>query len=372
MKQEFNQAIEHIHLSPQGEARILKALEKRQTGTLPRRPWQRWKTAAAALAAAALMTGTAFAAYQAGMLDRFFQGDTSSLDPYVQRTIGSAENEDYRFTVNSAYYDGRSIYAVVTLEGLTDRAAERLFNNQIFADYYSQLYGQETFDALLAQEPDWLETSSRLEMFMSNVQDTFGNVAMGYAVSPQSEFTAESGLGLSWNIRFDLFQWTGPTDMPFRVWVNFMGEDCAVTIPLDKVAQTAHLEPGYTICMDVTTNEQAIVREISVTPTQICYRMEYLTAPRALQLEDVEGDWFALRMQDGTVLRESQMDLAGNGTWISQTMVYDSAAALKTLVFSDVSEVYSIILGDTEFPLDGSQPFPSELVLDLSSKQKTS
>ena len=373
MKQEFNWAMDQVKLPPEAEERILRALEEQKAGKAPRRPRRTWKTAFAAVAAAVLMTGTAFAAaYQAGVLDIFFQGDTSSLESYVQTAVGSAENEDYRFTVNSTYYDGMSIYAVVTLEGLTDQAAERLFSNQVFADYYAQLYGQEEFDALLLKDPDWLETSSRLEMFVTNIRDEFGNVVIGYEVPPQSEFPDESGRMISWKIKFDLFQWTGPTDMPFRVWVNFMGEDYAVAIPLNEVAKTAHLEPNYTICMDMPTNEQAIVREIYVTPTQIYYRMDYLSAARALQLENIEGDWFALRMQDGTIIKESQINLTGTGGWSDKTMQYESISTLKSLAFSDVSEVYSIILGDTEFPLDGSQPFPSELVLDLSHQQKAS
>ena len=148
MKQEFNWAMDQVKLPPEAEERILRALEEQKAGKAPRRPRRTWKTAVAAVAAAVLMTGTAFAAaYQAGVLDIFFRGDTSSLESYVQTAVGSAENEDYRFTVNSAYYDGMSIYAVITLEGLTDQAAERLFSNQVFADYYAQLYGQEEFDA---------------------------------------------------------------------------------------------------------------------------------------------------------------------------------------------------------------------------------
>ena len=135
MKQEFNWAMDQVKLPPEAEERILRALEDQ--AQVPRRKRRKGPLIAVlAAAAAVLMTGTAFAAaYQAGVLDIFFRGDTSSLESYVQTAVGSAENEDYRFTVNSAYYDGMSIYAVVTLEGLTNQAAERLFSNQVFADY---------------------------------------------------------------------------------------------------------------------------------------------------------------------------------------------------------------------------------------------
>ena len=101
MKQEFNRAMDQVTLPPEAEARIISVLEGKTAGSPPRRPGRRWKTAAAAAAAAILMTGAAFAAaYQAGVLDLFFQGDTGSLEPYVQTTIPSAEHEGYRLTVD--------------------------------------------------------------------------------------------------------------------------------------------------------------------------------------------------------------------------------------------------------------------------------
>ena len=69
-------------------------------------------TAVAAVAAAVLMTGTAFAAaYQAGVLDIFFRGDTSSLESY--RTIQTTEDENYRLTVDSLR-DGDGLYLYLT------------------------------------------------------------------------------------------------------------------------------------------------------------------------------------------------------------------------------------------------------------------
>ena len=73
------------------------------------------------------MTGAAFAAaYQAGVLDLFFQGDTSNLEPYVQTTIPSAENEDYRLTVDNSLYDGQNLYILMTVEALNQQAASEL------------------------------------------------------------------------------------------------------------------------------------------------------------------------------------------------------------------------------------------------------
>ena len=62
MKRDYNWWMDLTRLPPEGEARILKALAEHQREAPPRRPRQKWKTAVAAAAAAALMTGAAFAA----------------------------------------------------------------------------------------------------------------------------------------------------------------------------------------------------------------------------------------------------------------------------------------------------------------------
>ena len=83
-----------------------------------RRPMHKKKLILALAAALVVLTGSAMAVgSQLGLLNVFFQGDTSGLEPYVQTDLGSAENEDFRFTVNSAYYDGMTVYATVTWEG---------------------------------------------------------------------------------------------------------------------------------------------------------------------------------------------------------------------------------------------------------------
>ena len=82
------------------------------------------------------MTGAAFAAaYQAGVLDLFFHGDTGSLEPYVQMTIPSTENEDYRLTVDSSLYDGQNLYLVMTVEALNEQAVSDLGFQQLASPY---------------------------------------------------------------------------------------------------------------------------------------------------------------------------------------------------------------------------------------------
>ena len=86
-------------------------------------------------AALVVLTGSAVAVgSHLGLLDVFFTGDTSGLEPYVQTELGSAENEDFRFTVDSAYYDGMNVYATVTIEGLNEEAVDDLMHSRSDGD----------------------------------------------------------------------------------------------------------------------------------------------------------------------------------------------------------------------------------------------
>ena len=370
MRKEYKQMMDQ--LSPREEL-VEQVLAQAGAHAEPRqkrrRPMHKKKLILALAAVLVVLTGSAMAVgSQLGLLNVFFQGDTSGLEPYVQTEVGSAENEDFRFTVNSAYYDGRTVYAMVTLEGLNDKAVADLQSNQVVANHYIEIWGQDKWETLLERDGNWLEDSAWLEMFISNAS-SFNSSS---STAREFELPAPTDESRSWVLDYNFDQWVGPTEKPLQIWVDFMGEDCVVEIPLDKVVTTVRLEPNYTICMDVPTQELAIVQEIVVTPTQIYYQMQYLTASRAVQLEAITGDWFALRMKDGTILKQNQMDAWGTVDWSETDRICNSFTTLNSLVYSDVSEVYSIILGDTEFPLDGSQPFPSELVLDLSHQQKAS
>ena len=93
MKQEYNRAMDRVRLSREGEAQILEALERGGEERRRHPAGRPWRTALAAAAVLVLMTGTVFAvAYQTGVLEAFFQGDTSQLEPYVQTQVASAEN----------------------------------------------------------------------------------------------------------------------------------------------------------------------------------------------------------------------------------------------------------------------------------------
>ena len=144
MRQEYNRAMDKVCLSDEAWERMERMLEGRQTQKRGPGLRKRWPVVLAAAAAALLMGGTALAmAYQTGVLDLFFQGDTSELEPYVQTELEHAEDGNYRLTVDSSLFDGEVLYVTATVEGLNDQATEQLMSGQVILDYLQSKWGAE-------------------------------------------------------------------------------------------------------------------------------------------------------------------------------------------------------------------------------------
>lgn len=321
MKREYNWLMDQTHLSLEGEARILKALEEHQGETPPRRPRQRWKTAVAALAAAALMTGAAFAAaYQAGVLDLFFQGDTSNLEPYIQKTIPSAENEDYRLTVDNSLYDGQNLYILMTVEALNQQAASDLERRRIAGPHTVR------WD-LSSPDPSGAPQITAHSMGVK-------------------ELPARTDASRSWQIDLNFDGFIGRKDRPLLLWLDFIGEEHAVSIPLDTMLEPIHLTPNEPVTIDTITGQKAILKEFTLSATSYSLDLQVEGLPEHAHPQTYSVPLF-LRMKDGTVLTRAQL-LSPSGGQQFRTVL-------------DLPQVASVIYGYTEFPTDGSAPFPAQL-----------
>lgn len=289
-------------------------------------------------AALVLLTGTMAAAYRTGVLELFFQGDTSQLEPYVQEALDTAENEDYRLRVDSCLYDGQNVYSVVTVEALNDQAAEDLMSNRVIAETHRETWGEEMVEGLMKSG------STGPETFHCNQFDFSpdgGGIGIHDLPNPDDH-------SRSWQISVEFHSYVGPQEQPLEFWVNFMGRDYAVDIPLDNMAQPIHLTPNEEVVYNPFTGYKGILQEFILTPTSFSITTEPLQEPDNLyhiSWADQAEDCFFLRMKDGTILTRTQ--LGGiNGQF-------------ETVV--DLSQVESIIYGYTEFPADGSPSFPADL-----------
>ena len=197
MRKEYKQMMDQ--LSPREElveqvlAQAGAPAEPRQNR---RRPMHKKKLILALAAALVVLTGSAMAVgSQLGLLSVFFQGDTSGLEPYVQTEVGSAENEDYRFTVNSAYYDGMTVYATVTVEGLNEQAVEDLKSNKVIAEYHLENWGQEMVDGLMTSGSTGPDT---FQANQGEITEKAGYEYTGSAGGGGYELAAPSVASRSW------------------------------------------------------------------------------------------------------------------------------------------------------------------------------
>ena len=338
MKQDYNRAMDQLHLPPQAEQRILTALESRA-----KQPKKRnWRIGAALAAAAVLMTGSAFAvAYRSGVLEAFFHGDTSQVEPYVQTAVDSAENQDYRLTVDSAVCDSQTLYTVITVEGLNNQAVEDLKSNKVIAESHREVWGQEMMDSLMANG--------------SAGPDTFWAAFVDSGVSTSGiqyqSLPAPSDTSRSWRVKISLIDadrqiGTGP----ILFWLGFMGKEYAVEIPTNTAMETVQLSIDRDVQPEYPGGPTVFVQSLELSPVNLSYVGTYWDAQR----------------KDGQILTRTQLGYTflEHATRINlDDMLFQVQYQTDTPV--DLGQVASIILGDMEFPLDGSDPFPVNVPEDL-------
>ena len=300
----------------------------------------------------ALMAGSVLAvAYRSGVLELFFpNGDTSQVEPYVQTALDTAENEDYRLRVDSCLYDGQNVYAVVTVEALNDQAAEDLMSNKVIAESHRETWGEDMVNSLMKSGSTGPETfhCNFGDYYNEEESDTNRSLGgMGIRDLPNPDDHSRS-----WQIDIQFGSYQGLQEQPLNFWVDFMGKDCAVDIPLDNMAEPIRLTPNEEVTYNVYTGVKGILKEFILTPTSFSITAEPLEEPDAQYYTtgyDAGKNIFFLRMKDGTVLTAMQLG-AVNGQF-------------DTVV--DLSQVQSIIYGYTEFPVDGSPSVPADLPENL-------
>ena len=348
MKQEYNRAMEQVRLSGEATDRVLRAMEEKRQGR--RRPAKRRWAAAVAVAALVLMTGTAFAvAWRAGVLEAFFQGDTSRLEPYVQTAVDSAENGDYRLTVDSTINDGRTLYAVITVEGLNDRAVADLKSNRIIAESHRDMWGQDMVDMLM--EDGGAGPMTFNAYFVDSGESVSG---MG-----SRELAAPSDTSRSWRLEVSMStadQWPGSGTV--GLWLDFMGKGKAVQIPTDVVVETISMDIDREVPAKQLGGRTVYVQSLEVTPVSFSYVGTWWDEERQELLEPL----VFFRLTDGQVMTCAQLGFAYRDrdgiSWEDSDYALSKYRGDTVL---DLSQIKSIILGDLEFPVDGSAPFHTEV-----------
>lgn len=295
------------------------------------------------LAAALLaLTGAAVAAVlRAGVLDQF-SGDVSLVEPYVQ-TNASAETEDYRLTLDSALYDGRQIYAIVTVEGLNEQATQDLMSNRVIAETHREFWGDDMAEQLLESGREGPDTFHISLPELPKDSSSSAPIAGGMS---SSELPHPSDSSRSWELNFSLPRYVGAVDETAGIWLDFLGREHGVSVSLNTLAETIRLTPNEEVVCNTYTGQTAVLRELVLSPTSFSVSLEEREAEDDTPMFSYFlRNQLMLRMKDGSVVTSAQL---GATNQVFETVV-------------DVSQVQSIIYGYTEFPVDGSPSFPAEL-----------
>lgn len=339
MKQEYHRALEQICLSEEARARIISVLEQKERGLKrPRRRIGRLILVCAVLMLLLLGTGAAVVS-RVGVLELFFQGDTSQLEPFVQ-TGASAQDKNYRLTLDSSICDGDTLYVVITVEGLHEQAVENLKNNQVVADCYRAAWGREMPENLMEQGQGDISVF-QFQMEAGNHMSSFGF----------EELPAPSETSRSWQLQLTLTGLEHPQTEPIGLRLGFMEESCVLQIPVDQMPQVVRVSIARELSVDWNGGEEVFVDHVEIGPTRFTYVGKYPDTVSSL------APLVFFRMKDGQILTRKQMglelemrDIPGPANVFGKELaeiVYTSRSVM------DLTEIASVILGTAEFSLNG-------------------
>lgn len=333
----------------------------------------------------ALMAGTVLgAAYRSGVLELFFpNGDTSQVEPYVRTALDTVETKDWRATVDSALYDGQSLFALITLQGRGDQAAQSLITGQVIAQGYLEQYRSQLQGEGLSLTPEEEErvVSEILENGTPENWDLSCDVEPYAGFSSAWEVKPAGGDSRTWAFRLEAGYYVGAQSEPLEVWFTFLGQELTLKIPLDQPVEPIRLSSGQEVEADGRLGLEGTLTDLALTPLSCTFtlerrgdwvRGEYLTSMEPMDTKELKLFW--LKKTDGTLLPPWELGSAdalsalADGTHVSSSALEGTAdLSGTTLTVSasfdaplDLSEFSAFLYGGWEFPLDGSAPQPAQ------------
>lgn len=291
---------------------------------------QKLRMALAATAAAAALTGSAFAAATGWTgLSAWFRGNPAPVQEYVDSTVRSVSDGNYTLTVEGMVADGSTAYLTVAITALSDEAKEFLWD-----DYF---IGMDTFSG----GPVYDEAEEA-----KNPSGTDEPEAYCGPASRELECRAEN------TRRFAVEMSVLPASATaLRIRCGYMETDKRIEVPLTpapsvtvKIGASGKgvLSMGPTMPAEPET---ITISEITFSPLtlHIKGRGAYGTQPN-----------IQIRMADGGVRTLAQMTQVLTGPAGPDDFHYQ----FKEI--QDMDRIASFIVFDMEYPVDGSKPVPVE------------
>lgn len=313
------------------KARVNAALDADQA---ERKIYMKQKLSMALIVAAmaAALTGSAFAATAnwTGLSD-WFKGDTAPGQIYIQDTVQSVSDGNYTLTVEGVAADENSAYFTITITALSDEAKAFIQDDHFNSiDMLGTHIYSDTSDGTGAESWESTGGCSYREL---DAPDKYSR-RFAVTVDQASSSSANSVL---------------------RVRCGYMEEGKRVEIPLTPApSMTVKIGASGAGALGITSgspaeNPSLTIEEVTLTP--------FTLHVRARSEAGVKPN-LRFRMADGSVLTQSQLMTSTSSSfdWASSRSLYH----YRFLEIQDLENISSIIVFDTEYPLDGSAPTPVE------------
>lgn len=308
---------------------------------------QKLRMALLLAAAVAAITGSALAASgNWDMLSAFFKGDTSPAQEYVNHTAYSVSDENYIFTVESAVSDNSSVYMVASVTALSEEA-KAFLPDKFFVCMDTWNVQTVEQNAYYLENPRTSHTPANIPVISS-----IGGGDLPSAQENTRRFTLHA------NVK-------GSIPAALLVRLGYMGEDAILEIPVTP-APSVTLEPNAT-GLGIPESDSFDATPITVS------RITLSPFTCVVECSDVYTNYqmfsypnLFFRMTDGSVRTLTQLTRHNGGHILGKSWEDEEGSSHAAWQFNyrfykvqDLENIVSILLFGTEYPLDGSEPFPA-------------
>lgn len=333
----------------------VRAVKNRVNATLDADPGERkvymkqkMRMALLLVAAAAAITGSALAASENwDMLSAFFRGDTSSAQEYVDNTPRTVSDENYTFTVESAVSDGEHIYMVASVTALS-KEAKGFLPDKFFSSIDTWWVRTAEDDAYRRENPQEPHTPESVPSVSS----------LGSGNLPSAQENTRR-----FSLRADIRN--GPT-ASLLIRLGYMEKSAVLEIPvLPAPSVTVEIGaiglgiPEY----DTLYSTPLTISSVTLSPfnctikcSDVYNNQQYICYPN-----------LSFRMADGSVRTLNQMTRPNDGDGLGSGWKDEEDLSHHAWQFyyrfrevQELEDIVSLIIFDTEYPLNGSASSPVE------------
>ena len=364
MKQEYNRAMEQVRLSPEGEARVLQALEAQAQS--PRRKQRRDPLIAVLAAAAALLMGAAAVAGLSPVLEHYFadtpEEELSLLGAGAYPLDISQSYEGWTVTLTDCVGDDHNVYIGIQVEAPEGTALELPDHsvNGGFSFEHSRFDLEDphgTYSWTLAQREDPDPSDNRLWYVLeANIVDPFQRQATIELSDLHDFWYWPPEVSGSWQ-RQERSETTRAVQGH-----TFRFED----VPLDYADRTIRLSPNQEVqLLDGT----ATLTSVEISPITVGARVEGGACVRHHEAVPFDGSCdsllsITLHMRDGTQLQAGKAGVGGGcsddpedastpfGAFIANTYYYSGMG--EPARFIDPAQVEAVEVCGTIIPVAGA------------------